>query len=151
MILSTTLSLYIHTHIYLYIYVCVYIHFYLSIHLYAYVNDLLWWCRHLRGSVQFMVGHICWINLSARYLPYIPNFIWMGLDADFSLAWCQVLFDGEGKVFGVTSEGETARCKKVVCDPSYLPNKVIVLPSIFGDHRFWFYFTNCFCWYIRLI
>ncbi|OAY71906.1 Guanosine nucleotide diphosphate dissociation inhibitor 2 [Ananas comosus] len=28
------------------------------------------------------------------------------------------------QVCGVTSEGETARCKKVVCDPSYLPNKV---------------------------
>lgn len=33
-------------------------------------------------------------------------------------------FDDEGKVFGVTSEAETAKCKKVVCDPSYLPNKV---------------------------
>ncbi|OAY68140.1 Guanosine nucleotide diphosphate dissociation inhibitor 2 [Ananas comosus] len=37
---------------------------------------------------------------------------------------CKVEFDMEGKVCGVTSEGETARCKKVVCDPSYLPNKV---------------------------
>ncbi|KAK6931794.1 GDP dissociation inhibitor [Dillenia turbinata] len=37
---------------------------------------------------------------------------------------CKVEFDEEGKVIGVTSEGETARCKKVVCDPSYLPNKV---------------------------
>lgn len=37
----------------------------------------------------------------------------------------QVEFDEEGKVCGVTSEGETARCKKVVCDPSYLPNKVM--------------------------
>nr|KJB17173.1 hypothetical protein B456_002G268400 [Gossypium raimondii] len=36
----------------------------------------------------------------------------------------QVEYDDEGKVCGVTSEGETARCKKVVCDPSYLPNKV---------------------------
>ncbi|GAB4825667.1 Rab GDP dissociation inhibitor beta [Ancistrocladus abbreviatus] len=36
----------------------------------------------------------------------------------------QVEFDEEGKVRGVTSEGETAKCKKVVCDPSYLPNKV---------------------------
>ncbi|EPS59445.1 hypothetical protein M569_15362, partial [Genlisea aurea] len=35
-----------------------------------------------------------------------------------------VEFDEEGKVHGVTSEGETAKCKKVVCDPSYLPNKV---------------------------
>ncbi|KAH9312672.1 hypothetical protein KI387_027707, partial [Taxus chinensis] len=37
---------------------------------------------------------------------------------------CKVEFDEEGKACGVTSEGETARCKKVVCDPSYLPNKV---------------------------
>lgn len=36
----------------------------------------------------------------------------------------QVEFDDEGKVCGVTSEGETAKCKKVVCDPSYLPDKV---------------------------
>ncbi|KAK3135549.1 hypothetical protein QOZ80_5BG0420240 [Eleusine coracana subsp. coracana] len=37
---------------------------------------------------------------------------------------CKVEFDMEGKVCGVTSEGETAKCKKVVCDPLYLPNKV---------------------------
>ncbi|KZV22743.1 guanosine nucleotide diphosphate dissociation inhibitor [Dorcoceras hygrometricum] len=37
---------------------------------------------------------------------------------------CQVEFGGDGKVIGVTSEGETAKCKKVVCDPSYLPDKV---------------------------
>ncbi|KAF3793977.1 Guanosine nucleotide diphosphate dissociation inhibitor [Nymphaea thermarum] len=37
---------------------------------------------------------------------------------------CKVEFDESGKAFGVTSEGETAKCKKVVCDPSYLPNKV---------------------------
>ncbi|XP_062075285.1 guanosine nucleotide diphosphate dissociation inhibitor 2-like [Humulus lupulus] len=36
---------------------------------------------------------------------------------------CKVEFN-EGKVIGVTSEGETTRCKKVVCDPSYLQNKV---------------------------
>ncbi|KAJ1386110.1 Rab GDI protein [Sesbania bispinosa] len=36
---------------------------------------------------------------------------------------CKVEFDEEGKVVGVTSEGETAKCKKVVCDPSYLPGK----------------------------
>ncbi|KAL5723409.1 Rab GDP dissociation inhibitor beta [Ranunculus cassubicifolius] len=34
---------------------------------------------------------------------------------------CKVEFDEEGRACGVTSEGETARCKKVVCDPSYLP------------------------------
>ncbi|KAB5515978.1 hypothetical protein DKX38_026626 [Salix brachista] len=36
---------------------------------------------------------------------------------------CKVEFDESGKAIGVTSEGETAKCKKVVCDPSYLPNK----------------------------
>jgi len=42
------------------------------------------------------------------------------------LILCQVEFDEGGKVIGVTSEGETAKCKKIVCDPSYLPNKVIL-------------------------
>ncbi|XP_024359967.1 guanosine nucleotide diphosphate dissociation inhibitor 1 [Physcomitrium patens] len=37
---------------------------------------------------------------------------------------CKVEFDEMGQVMGVTSEGETAKAKKVVCDPSYLPNKV---------------------------
>lgn len=41
-------------------------------------------------------------------------------------------FNEEGKVIGVTSEGETAKCTKVVCDPSYLPNKVnwVILLSL---------------------
>ncbi|URE44690.1 Rab GDP dissociation inhibitor [Musa troglodytarum] len=37
---------------------------------------------------------------------------------------CKLEFDTRGKAYGVTSGGMTARCKKVVCDPSYLPNKV---------------------------
>ncbi|KAI4318457.1 hypothetical protein MLD38_032158 [Melastoma candidum] len=37
---------------------------------------------------------------------------------------CKVEFDDSGKVTGVTSEGETAKCKKVVCDPSYVPDMV---------------------------
>ncbi|GMI74652.1 RAB GDP-dissociation inhibitor [Hibiscus trionum] len=37
---------------------------------------------------------------------------------------CKVEFDADGKAIGVTSEGETAKCKKVVCDPSYLPDRV---------------------------
>lgn len=43
----------------------------------------------------------------------------------------QVEFDESGAAVGVTSEGETAKCKKVVCDPSYLPDKV---REIDGDH-----------------
>ncbi|KAK8529780.1 hypothetical protein V6N12_060550 [Hibiscus sabdariffa] len=37
---------------------------------------------------------------------------------------CKVEFDADGKAIGVTSEGETAKCKKVVCDPSYLSDRV---------------------------
>ncbi|KAL9263190.1 Guanosine nucleotide diphosphate dissociation inhibitor-like protein [Drosera capensis] len=37
---------------------------------------------------------------------------------------CKVVFDDDGKAIGVASEGETAKCKKVVCDASYLPDKV---------------------------
>ncbi|KAF8690651.1 hypothetical protein HU200_041023 [Digitaria exilis] len=44
---------------------------------------------------------------------------------------CKVEFDAEGKVCGVTSEGETAKCKKVVCDPSYLPEKVKIVGKVF--------------------
>ncbi|ONM21328.1 Guanosine nucleotide diphosphate dissociation inhibitor 2 [Zea mays] len=43
----------------------------------------------------------------------------------------KVEFDDEGKVCGVTSEGETAKCKKVVCDPSYLPDKVKKIGKVF--------------------
>lgn len=46
-------------------------------------------------------------------------------------------FDGNGKAIGVTSEGETAKCKKVVCDPSYLPDKVN-----FSDNHA----LNCISW-----
>ncbi|KAH1040314.1 hypothetical protein J1N35_042057 [Gossypium stocksii] len=37
---------------------------------------------------------------------------------------CKIEYGDDRKVIGVTSEGETAKCKKVVCDPSYLPDKV---------------------------
>ena len=53
----------------------------------------------------------------------------------------QVEFDMEGKVCGVTSEGETAKCKKVVCDPSYLVNKVDI--TVFN----WCYASVCICLY----
>lgn len=45
----------------------------------------------------------------------------------------QVEFGSDGKAIGVTSEGETAKCKKVVCDPSYLPDKVMS-KNIFNKH-----------------
>ena len=34
-----------------------------------------------------------------------------------------VTMDGDGKVNGVKSEGETAKCKLVVADPSYFPER----------------------------
>jgi len=36
----------------------------------------------------------------------------------------EIIFDGNGKAIGVKSEGEIAKCKLVVGDPSYFPNKV---------------------------
>ncbi|KAF8402442.1 hypothetical protein HHK36_013398 [Tetracentron sinense] len=57
---------------------------------------------------------------------------------------CKVEFDEQGKVVGVTSEGETARCKKVVCDPSYLPNKVkifVVYQLVYWES--WWYLFCC--------
>uniref|UniRef100_A0A0E0AHZ1 Guanosine nucleotide diphosphate dissociation inhibitor n=1 Tax=Oryza glumipatula TaxID=40148 RepID=A0A0E0AHZ1_9ORYZ len=44
---------------------------------------------------------------------------------------CKIEFNDEGKVCGVTSEGETAKCKKVVCDPSYIPDKVRKVGKVF--------------------
>eukprot|EP00246_Nothoceros_aenigmaticus_P007945 TRINITY_DN222_c0_g1_i1.p1 TRINITY_DN222_c0_g1~~TRINITY_DN222_c0_g1_i1.p1 ORF type:complete len:445 (+),score=91.73 TRINITY_DN222_c0_g1_i1:175-1509(+) len=43
---------------------------------------------------------------------------------------CKVEFDEDGKVRGVTSEGETAKTTRVVCDPSYLPDKVKVVGKV---------------------
>ncbi|KAN0055864.1 hypothetical protein ACTA71_011751 [Dictyostelium dimigraforme] len=35
-----------------------------------------------------------------------------------------IVFDEEKKIIKVTSENETVTCDKIVCDPSYFPNKV---------------------------
>lgn len=48
-----------------------------------------------------------------------------------SFEW-KVKFDENGKAIGVSSEGETAKCKKLVCDPSYLPDKVKAIVIISG-------------------
>ncbi|XP_052779940.1 rab GDP dissociation inhibitor alpha-like [Mya arenaria] len=37
---------------------------------------------------------------------------------------CNIQYDEDGKVVGVESEGEVAKCKQVICDPSYAPDKV---------------------------
>lgn len=36
----------------------------------------------------------------------------------------EIVFDADGKVVGVRSGEEIAKCKQVYCDPSYIPNKV---------------------------
>jgi len=36
----------------------------------------------------------------------------------------EILFDSDGKVSGVRSGTEVARCKQVYCDPTYVPDKV---------------------------
>lgn len=37
---------------------------------------------------------------------------------------CNIQYDDQGKVIGVESDGEVARTKMVICDPSYAPDKV---------------------------
>lgn len=54
----------------------------------------------------------------------VINLLAFSTGTNFLHCMWQVEFDENGKVIGVTSEGETAKCKKVVCDPSYLPDKV---------------------------
>ena len=36
----------------------------------------------------------------------------------------EIVYDDNGKVCGVKSQGETARTKMVIADPSYFPDKV---------------------------
>lgn len=36
----------------------------------------------------------------------------------------EIVLDEEGKVAGVKSGGEVAKCKQVYCDPSYVPDRV---------------------------
>ncbi|KAJ6741062.1 RAB GDP-DISSOCIATION INHIBITOR [Salix purpurea] len=88
-------------------------------------------------TVDF-IGHALALHLDDRGSPYIyPLYGLAELPQSFARLSavyggtymlnkpeCKVEFDESGKAIGVTSEGETAKCKKVVCDPSYLPNKV---------------------------
>lgn len=70
-------------------------------------------------NIATIVLYYC---LSTRYISCYQS--WN------ELVKCQVEFDEEGKFCGVTSEGETAKGKKVVCDPSYLTSKVILCPDL---------------------
>jgi len=42
----------------------------------------------------------------------------------------EIVFDENGKVTGVKSGEEIARCKQVYCDPSYVPNKVVKVGQV---------------------
>jgi Rab GDP dissociation inhibitor len=48
----------------------------------------------------------------------------------------EIVFEN-GKVVGVKSGDEMAKCKQVYCDPSYVPDKVAKV----GDYRI---FLDCF-------
>jgi len=37
---------------------------------------------------------------------------------------CNIVYNDEGVVIGVESEGEVAKCDLVICDPSYATDKV---------------------------
>ena len=65
------------------------------------------------------------------------------ISAHISSLSTQVEFDDNGKAIGVTSEGETAKCKKVVCDPSYLPDKVSSVRFLEGILRATFVKSLC--------
>ena len=44
----------------------------------------------------------------------------------------------DGKVVGVRSGNETAKCKQVYCDPSYVPERVEkVRIDLLFDYTFW--------------
>ncbi|KAK3444352.1 hypothetical protein EUGRSUZ_A00408 [Eucalyptus grandis] len=87
------------------------------------------------NTIDF-IGHAMALHRDDRYLnePALDTVKRMKAFARLSAVYggtymlnkpeCKVEFNDEGQVIGVTSEGETAKCKKVVCDPSYLPNKV---------------------------
>lgn len=36
----------------------------------------------------------------------------------------EIVMDAEGKVCGIRSGGEIAKCKQVYCDPTYVPERV---------------------------
>ncbi|KAL1917592.1 uncharacterized protein VTP21DRAFT_3985 [Calcarisporiella thermophila] len=42
----------------------------------------------------------------------------------------EIVFDESGKVCGVRAGDETAKCKAVICDPSYAPNKARKVDSV---------------------
>jgi hypothetical protein len=75
---------------------------------------------------MILVSGTCVHNILEVILTVLNPLIYLwGFPVEF-----QVEFDEMGKVTGVTSEGETVKAPKVVCDPSYLPNKVQMFPFV---------------------
>ncbi|KAJ8617761.1 hypothetical protein MRB53_013947 [Persea americana] len=75
-------------------------------------------------SYQFKVLQVLILRGMQRLFEF---FLKMRIRLD---SWMyEVEFDENGKACGVTSEGETAKCKKVVCDPSYLLDKTLTGPE----------------------
>lgn len=46
---------------------------------------------------------------------------------------CNIVYDDNGKVTGVESKGEVARCDMVICDPSYAMDKVKKTGKVNGN------------------
>lgn len=44
----------------------------------------------------------------------------------------EIVYDENGKVVGVKSGGEMARCKQLYCDPTYVPDRVEKVCKIFA-------------------
>lgn len=42
----------------------------------------------------------------------------------------EIVYNDQGEVIGVKSEGEVAKCKAVICDPSYVPNKTKLIGQV---------------------
>lgn len=49
----------------------------------------------------------------------------------------EIVYDGSGKVVGVRSGEEVAKCKQVYCDPTYVPEKVRAGRYVRGLSNIW--------------
>lgn len=61
----------------------------------------------------------------------------------------EIIYDDNGKVVGVKSGGEMARCKQLYCDPTYVPDrvdKVIYNPIILNMKTFYKIHLNIWRW-----
>ncbi|KAL5577801.1 hypothetical protein UlMin_019500 [Ulmus minor] len=91
---------------------------------FIFLKDFLYLSRPWLGCHRFfeMAPPLTGLSLAFAWLSAVYGGTYMLKKLE-----CKVEFNEEGKACGVTSEGETARCKKVVCGPSYLLNKVMIL------------------------